>query len=82
MTLLGVLLFSAFTGTTTTTVNGEIIEQTTEQIASMSSIIGSAVYIFILYNIPTAILLAIYAACRGKRNRQRALEKMSVQDLE
>ncbi len=82
MALLGVLLFSAHMGTMTTTVNGEIVAQTTEQIASMSSIIGSAVYIFILHNIPTAILLAIYAACRGKRHRQRALEKMSVQDLE
>jgi cytochrome bd-type quinol oxidase subunit 1 len=80
--LLGGLLFSARTGITTTTVNGEIIEQTTKQIANMSSIIGSAICIFILYNIPTAVLLAIYAACRGKRNRQRALDKMSVQDLE
>lgn len=81
MPLLGVLLFSANKGTMTTAVNGEIVEQTTEQIASISSIIGSSVYIFILYNIPTVILLVIYAACRGKRNRQRALEKMSVQDL-
>ncbi len=32
--------------------------------------------------IPTAVLLAIYSACRGKRNRQHALEKMSAQDLE
>ena len=40
------------------------------------------VYLFVLYNIPTAILLAIYAACRGKRRRRRSLDKMSVQDLE
>jgi len=31
---------------------------------------------------PTVIMLAIYIACKGKRNKQRALEKMSVQDLE
>jgi len=82
MALLGVLLYSAATGTSTLISNGEIIEQTTTQIASASSIIFSAIYIFVLYNIPTGILLAIYASCRGKRNRQRALEKMSVQDLE
>ncbi|MEK8129332.1 hypothetical protein WMW72_15605 [Paenibacillus filicis] len=40
-----------------------------------------AIYIFILYNIPTAILLGIYYACRDKRNRTRELEKMSIQDL-
>ena len=81
MALLGVLLFSVNTGTMTTTVNGEIVEQTTEQIVNMSSIIASAIYTFLLCNIPTGILLAIYAACRGKQNRQRALNKMSAQDL-
>ena len=81
MTLLGVVLFSAYSGTTLTG-NGEIVEQTVTQIGDMSSIIGTAVYIFLIYNIPTAFLLAIYAACRGKRKRQRDLEKMSIQDLE
>jgi len=77
----GILMFSAATGTTTLRANGEIIEQTTTQIASTSSIIITAVYIFFLCNIPTGVLVAIYAACRGKRNRQYAVEKMSVQDL-
>jgi len=49
--------------------------------AHTGSIIGSAIYIFLLYNIPTGVLLAIYAGCRGKKKRQRDLEKMSVQDL-
>jgi hypothetical protein len=82
MALLGALLFSVHTGTMTTTVNGEIVGQTTTQVSSISSIIGGAIYVFVLYNIPTGVLLAIYAACRGKRSTQRALEKMSVQDLE
>lgn len=43
--------------------------------------IGGVIYTFIVMNLPTAVLLIIYAACRGKRNKQRALEKMSVQDL-
>jgi CHASE2 domain-containing sensor protein len=32
--------------------------------------------------IPTIILFALYAACRGKKNKRRALEKMSIQDLD
>jgi len=79
---LSVLLFSVDTGTMTQTVNGEIVEQTVTQINDSSSIIVGAVIAFAYSNIPTGVLLAIYAACRGKRNRQRALEKMSVQDLE
>jgi len=54
---------------------------TTRTINSPLQIIVSAVYMFIMFNIPTGVLLAIYAACRGKRKKQRDLEKMSVQDL-
>ena len=81
LALLSVLLFSAHTGTSGYFVDGEYVEQTTVQIASAGSIIGSAIYIFLLYNIPTGVLLSIYAGCRGKKKRQRDLEKMSVQDL-
>lgn len=49
---------------------------------SKAAIVLEALYIFILYNIPTAILLGIYYACRNKLNRNREIEKMSVQDLE
>lgn len=52
------------------------------QIINTSGAIVMVVMVFLLYNIPTVILLAIYAACRGKGRRQRALDKMSVQDLE
>jgi len=58
-------------------INGVFIEHTT----SMSSIIGQTVLIFVLCNIATGILIAIYTIFRRKRNRQRALEMMSVQDL-
>ena len=37
---------------------------------------------FVLTNIPTMILLGIYAACRGKFKKNKALEKMNIQDLE
>lgn len=36
---------------------------------------------FLLANIPTVILVAIYLACREKRKRRKELEKMNVQDL-
>ena len=36
---------------------------------------------FLLYNIGTLILLAIYFACRGKKRKKRQLEKMNIQDL-
>jgi len=37
---------------------------------------------FLLSNIPTVVLLAIYAACREKRKRKLAVDRMSAQDLE
>ena len=51
-------------------------------IGEPSTVIVTVVSTLLLLNIPTAVLLVIYAACRGKRKRQRDLEKMSVQDLE
>jgi len=64
-----------------TTVDGETTLQTLAQMGRASANIGRYIYVFILYNIPTVIFLAIYFARRSKLNRQRALEKMSVQDL-
>ena len=58
-------------------INGVFIEHTT----SVPSIIGQTVLIFVLCNIATGILIAIYTIFRGKRNKQRALEMMSIQDL-
>lgn len=43
----------------------------------LPSIILSTLYA----NIPTAVLLAIYAACRQRRRKRRQLEKMNIQDL-
>lgn len=36
---------------------------------------------FLLANIPTVILLAIYGACRGKERQKRQMDKMNIQDL-
>jgi hypothetical protein len=84
----GLLLFTSVTVTESRTVmeNGEVMEQAvpqppTQQTADAGALILTGTYIFLLYNIPTAALLAAYAAGRGKLKRRRALEKMSVQDL-
>ena len=37
--------------------------------------------VFLLSNIPTAVLLAIYFACRGADRTKKELEKMNSQDL-
>ena len=81
--LVGMLLFSAASSTTHVMVNGEIIvvEQAVTQ-GQAAAIIANAVFTFLLMNIPTVTLMIIYAACRSKQRSKRALDKMSVQDLE
>ncbi|MEG0320739.1 MAG: hypothetical protein RR606_00955 [Oscillospiraceae bacterium] len=37
---------------------------------------------FILSNIPTLVLLAVYCACKGNSKRKNQLEKMNIQDLD
>lgn len=74
----------------TQTINekGEIIskisESTPKEISeSTSSIVISMIFIFILYNIPTVILLAIYASCREKiKKKNIEIERMNIIDLE
>ena len=61
---LGLLVFTAYTGM----VNGEVAEQTAAQAGDMSAVIATALSVFVLFNIPTVILLAIYGGCRSKRN--------------
>ena len=66
--------------------DGTVIEETVEvQNIGGSSDIGATivqmVVVFTLYNIPTAILLVIYFACREKVNRNTEVQKMNIQDL-
>ncbi|MCL2580101.1 MAG: hypothetical protein FWE32_08765 [Oscillospiraceae bacterium] len=58
-------------------INGVFVEHTT----SMSTIIGQTALIFVLCNIATGIMIVIYTIFRRKRDRQRALEMMRIQDL-
>lgn len=67
--------------------DGTVVEETVEvQDKGDSSDIGATiiqmVVVFALYNIPTAILLMIYFACREKIKKRSQLDKMNIQDLE
>ena len=48
---------------------------------SMAHAVLTAVLVFVIGNIPTAVLLAIYAACREKRKKRSELERMRIEDL-
>lgn len=48
---------------------------------SIASIILALLYIFVLYNIPTLVLLAIYFGVRGSLRRKSAIDRMNIQDL-
>lgn len=84
--VLGIPMYSTFTLSEQTVMeNGEIVNnvvssQTNK--ADMASVIVSMVYIFILLNIPTVILMAIYFACREKIKNNKEIDKMNIQDLE
>ncbi|MCL2169507.1 MAG: hypothetical protein FWB74_05715 [Defluviitaleaceae bacterium] len=69
--------------TETTFVNGELVTIIADagERRAIPGAVGGIIYFFILTNIPTIILLVIYKVVRGKQNRNRDVEKMSVQDL-
>lgn len=50
--------------------------------SSMPSVMITVISVFLLYNIPTVILVAIYYACREKLRRAKEINKMNIQDLE
>jgi len=85
LVFLAIVLFSAVTAETATYENGVLVEQEQFQpiqTAEPAAIIFTAINLFLIYNVPTIVLLAVYAACRSRKNKQRALDKMNVQDLE
>jgi len=45
------------------------------------AVIASVLSVFIMGNIPTLILLAIYAACRGGQKKKSEVHKMQIEDL-
>ncbi len=46
------------------------------------SIFIGILIVFIAYNVPTVILMAIYYACRNKYKKKHEIDKMNIQDLD
>ena len=76
-----VILFSATVETTIIHQDDFLIIERWELVHNTTSILTSALIEFLLYNIPTAILLLVYTISRRKYNKQLELERMSVLDL-
>ena len=49
---------------------------------SVTQIIIQVTLAFLLWNIPTIILIAIYFACRQKFKKNKEIDKMNIQDLD
>ena len=81
--VLGVVLFSVVGEPVAGSVNGAAADGRVYVIDgdALPMMIIQAVNILLLFGIPTVVLFAVYAACRGKRKKRRALDKMNVQDL-
>ena len=69
-----IVLFNTGTSMTTSTSDGITTTATT-------GTLGSALLVFIICNIPTAILLAIYYALGASRKNKKEIDKMNIQDL-
>lgn len=91
ISLIAVFSIAAFTTMTTTpqvidenemVIQEAAPENTAQPIQSASSLIFMIGSVFLLYNIPTAVLLAINFGCREKQRQRKALEKMQAQDLQ
>lgn len=48
---------------------------------SMAHAVLTTALVFVIGNIPTLILLAIYSACRGNRRKRNELDRMRIEDL-
>ena len=82
-TINGLIIFMNKMGKTIseTVVNGEVVERVVEQSPDVASRIGSVCLGLLLLNIPTAILLVIYFACREGIKKKSQIDKMKIQDL-
>lgn len=51
-------------------------------IPSVGGSLIALIWGWLIANIPTYVLLAIYFACRGKYRKRKQLDKMNIQDLD
>lgn len=87
MSVLSISMFTTLsTSISTETAEGVLIEEVQVEDNIVKPRIGEMLAmvtpVFLISNIPTIILIAIYFACRENIKRKSELEKMNVQDLE
>lgn len=68
-------------GEVTETIHEENINTITEK-PSFLSMLATVIPVFLIFNIPTLIFIAIYFASREKLKLRKELDKMNVQDLD
>ena len=85
----GIAALSVTTSSGVTIVEGSgkviqeaVHENVTQNARGISSLALAVVSVFLLYNIPTIVLLGIYFGCREKLRQRKALDKMQALDLE
>ncbi|PKM93911.1 MAG: hypothetical protein CVU84_13460 [Firmicutes bacterium HGW-Firmicutes-1] len=59
----------------------QVVDEVADIDVNFLPVIVSVITLFLLCNIPTIILIAIYFGCREKKKTDNALNKMKIQDL-
>ena len=67
--------------TSSSVVDGTVVETVTQH-GDLLSALPTMLIVFLLGNIPTIVLLAIYFACREKYRKKKQMDRMNIQDLE
>lgn len=79
--LMGAIGYASFyTISSTSEMNGEIIEQTSQSGGTVGMLVGF-VLMMLYMNIPTLVLLLLYFSERKKGNRKKDIERMKIEDL-
>ena len=63
-------------------IDGAVVEQSSRTALQLSrETVLTMLSSFALYNVPTVLLLCVYAGCRSAVKRRKSLDIMSIQDL-
>lgn len=80
LVFLSALIFNTATITSTMVTGAHDVQQTSSPTMSTTTDYVRAAFLLLYCNIPTMLLLAIYAACGGRRNKLRETRKLNAHD--